>query len=147
MKVLCACFVYINLCTRIFSHTCVYMNLRICRDGGNGTCAGAEPTGNEFKWAECSLIIGTGYRVEVLDWSSMAQSDCEWALSLLAIWCLRLPRFESCIQQRKSNLSPVDSKITCLCQSININKNMHIAIVKCESPPSVKSRGLNYRSS
>ena len=35
-------------------------------------------------------------------WSSIAQSVCERAFSLLAICCLRLPNFESCIQQRKT---------------------------------------------
>ena len=35
-------------------------------------------------------------------WSPIAQSVCGWAFSLLAIWCLRLPSFESCIQQRKA---------------------------------------------
>ena len=30
-------------------------------------------------------------------WSSRAQSVSEWAFSLLAISCLRLPRFESCM--------------------------------------------------
>ena len=34
--------------------------------------------------------------------SSIAQLVCEWAFSLLAIRCLRLPRFESCIQQKKT---------------------------------------------
>ena len=62
-----------------------------------------KPTGGEVKWAECSLVIGTGYRVQVLAWSSIAQTVSEWAFSLLAIWflTLRLPSFESCIQQRK----------------------------------------------
>ena len=35
-------------------------------------------------------------------WSSIAQSVCEWVFSLLATRCLRLPRFESCIQQKKT---------------------------------------------
>ena len=46
-------------------------------------------------------IIGTGCRVQVLAWSSIAQSVCQRAFSLLAIWCLG-PGFESCIQQRKT---------------------------------------------
>ena len=37
-----------------------------------------------------------------LFWSLVAQSVCESAFRLLAIWCLRIPRFESCIQQRKT---------------------------------------------
>ena len=37
-----------------------------------------------------------------LAWSSIAQSVCEWACSLLAIRCLETSRFESCSQQRKT---------------------------------------------
>ena len=77
-----------------------------------------------IKWAECSLIIGTSYRAKVFAWSSTAQSVCEWAFSLLVIWCLRLLSFESCIQSaEETNLSPFDSKIACLYQSIKINNN------------------------
>ena len=36
-----------------------------------------------------------GYQVQVLAWSSRAQSVGEWAFSLLANWCLRLPSFGS----------------------------------------------------
>ena len=47
------------------------------------------PNGCGVEWAECSLIIGTGCRVQFLAWSSIAQSVCQRAFSLLAIWCLR----------------------------------------------------------
>ena len=58
----------------------------------------------------------------LLVWSSIAQSVCEWTFIPLAIWCLRLPRFESCIRQKKTTCHlPFDSKIGCLCQSIQIN--------------------------
>ena len=33
-------------------------------------------TSIETKWAECSLITGAGYRIQVLVWSSIAQSVC-----------------------------------------------------------------------
>ena len=59
-----------------------------------------KPIGSEVKWDECSLIIGTGCRV--FAWSSRSQSVCKWVFCLLAIWCLRIPSFESCIQQRKT---------------------------------------------
>ena len=63
-------------------------------------------------------------------WSSIAQSVCQWAFSLLEIQ-FRRPWFESCIQQRKKNLSPFDSKIACLCQSnIEINNNKQIESIK-----------------
>ena len=39
-----------------------------------------------------------------------------WAFSLLAIWCLRLARFESCIQQGRKLVS-FRFAITSLCQS------------------------------
>ena len=65
---------------------------------------------------------GTGCRVQVfLAWSSIAQSVCQWAFSLLAIWCLR-PSAE------EDNLSPFDSNIACLCQSIEINNNKHVCM-------------------
>ena len=46
-----------------------------------------------------------------------------WAVGLLAIWCLRLPRFESCIQQMKTT-RPLDLKIACLCQSLKIDNKI-----------------------
>ena len=66
--------------------------------------------------SECSLIIRMGCWVQVFPWSSIAQSVCKWAFSLLAIWFLRLPRFESCIQQRKTTVS-FRFEITPMCQS------------------------------
>ena len=60
------------------------------------------PNGSGVGWAECLLIIGTGCRVQVLAWSSIAQSVCQQAFSLLEIGFLRPSGFESCIQQRKT---------------------------------------------
>ena len=77
------------------------------------------------KWAECSLIIGTGCRVQVFAWSSIAQSVCQWAFSLLAIWCLG-PRVQILHSAEEHNLSPFDLNIACLCQSIEINNNKYI---------------------
>ena len=53
-----------------------------------------------------------------------AQLVCQRAFSLLDIRFLR-PWFESCIQQRKTTCPHFDSKIACLCQSIEID-NKHI---------------------
>ena len=85
-----------------------------------------KPTGSEIEWAECLLIIGTGYRVQVfIAWSSIVQSVCQQAFSLLANRCLR-----SWVRIRHSaeedNLSPFDSNIACLCQNIAINNNKHV---------------------
>ena len=81
-----------------------------------------KPTGCGVEWAECSLITGMGCRVQVLAWSSTAQSVWQRTFSLLANWGLRhwvwiLHSAE------EDNLSPFDSKIACLCQSIEINNN------------------------
>ena len=57
-----------------------------------------------FIFENCiTCIIPWGRAVAGFAWSSIAQSVCEWAFSLLAIWCLRLPNFESCIQQSKTS--------------------------------------------
>ena len=84
-----------------------------------------KPTASEVDWAECLLIIGTGCRVEVLAWSSIAQSVCQQAFSLLANRCLR-PWVRILHSAEEDNLSPFDSNIACLCQSIEINNNKYI---------------------
>ena len=86
-------------------------------------------TDSGVKWAECSLIIGTGCRVQVfIAWSSIAQSVCQWAFSLLAIWCLRPWWVRILLSAEEDNLSPFDSNIACLCQSIEINNNKHVCM-------------------
>ena len=85
-----------------------------------------KPTGSEVKWAECLLIIGTGCRVQVLAWSSIAQSVCQQAFSLLANRCLRT-WVRILHSAEEDNVSPFDSNIACLCQSIEIN-NKHVCI-------------------
>ena len=82
-------------------------------------------TDSGAKWAECSLIIGTSCRVQVFAWSSIAQSVCQRAFSLLAIWCLG-PRLQILHSAEEHNLSPFDLNIACLCQSIEINNNKYI---------------------
>ena len=84
-------------------------------------------TGSGVKWAECSLIMGTGCRVEVffLAWSSIFQSVCQRAFSLLAIWCLG-SRDHILPSAEEHNLSPFDLNIACLCQSIEINNNKYV---------------------
>ena len=59
-------------------------------------------------------------------WSSIAQSVCQRALSLLAIWCLRPWWVRILPSAEEDNLSPFDSNIACLCQSIEINNNKHV---------------------
>ena len=61
-----------------------------------------------------------------LAWSSIAQSVCQWAFSLLAIWCLRPWWVRILPSAEEDNLSPFDSNIACLCQSIEINNNRYV---------------------
>ena len=83
-------------------------------------------TGSRVERAECSLIIGTGCRVQLfLAWSSLAQSVCQRAFSLLAIWCLR-PWVWILHSTKEDNLSRFDSNIACLCQSTEINNTKHV---------------------
>ena len=105
-----------------------------------------KPISSEVKWAECSLITDTGCWVFV--WSSIAQSVCEWTFSLLAIWCLRPPRFESCIQQRKTTcLHSIRKSLACARPSKLTTTNVYITTARSDSQSAVKSRGLNARSS
>ena len=60
-----------------------------------------------------------------LAWSSIAQSVCQRAFSLLAIWCLR-SRVQILHSAEEHNLSPFDLNIAYLCQSIEINNNKYV---------------------
>ena len=67
-----------------------------------------------------------------LSWSSIAQSVCEWAFSLLAIWCLRLPIFESYIQQRtRKCLLSIRKPIACARASKLTTANMYVCMYVC----------------
>ena len=79
--------------------------------------------GSGVEWAECPLIIGMVYSVQVLAWSLIAQSVCQRAFGLLEIRFQR-PCVESCIQQ-EDYLSPFNSKIACLRPSIEMNNKKH----------------------
>ena len=79
-----------------------------------------------------------GCRVQVfLAWSSITQSVCQRAFSLLAIWCLG-PRVQILHSAEEHNLSPFDLNIACLCQSIEINNNIYIYIYIYIDKPVVK---------
>ena len=55
-----------------------------------------------------------------LAWSCIAQPICQWACSLLAIWFLK-PWVRILHSAEEDKLSPFDSNIACLCQSIEIS--------------------------
>ena len=68
--------------------------------------------------------------VQVFAWSSIAQSVCEWAFSMLAIWCPRLPRFESCILQRKTTyLLSIRKLLVCARASKLITTKLYVMII------------------
>ena len=70
----------------------------------------------------------TGCRVQVfIAWSSIAQSVCQRAFSLLANWCLG-PRVQILHSAEEHNLSSFDLNIACLCQSIEINNNKYVYV-------------------
>ena len=55
----------------------------------------------------------------------IAQSVCQRAFSLLAIWCLG-PWVPILHSAEEHNLSPFDLNIACLCQKIEINNNKYV---------------------
>ena len=72
------------------------------------------------EWAECSLVTGMGCEVQVFNLILDSSVGLRWPFSVLEIWSHRVWNLHSA---EEDNLSPFDSKITCLCQSIEINKN------------------------
>ena len=102
------------------------------------------PNGSGVRWAECLLIIGTGCRVQVFSLildssvglSAGIQSAEDWVSETL---CVRILH-----SAEEDNLSPFDSKIACLCQSIEINNNKYDITHRCtgtsESSRSVQCR-------
>ena len=87
-----------------------------------------KPTGSGFVWAECSLIIRTGCRVQVLSflaWSSIAQSVCQRAFNLLAIWCRR-PQVQILHSTEEDYLSPFDLNIACCARASKLTTNMYV---------------------
>ena len=65
-----------------------------------------------------------------LAWSSIAQSVCQQAFSLLVNRYLR-PWVRILPSAEVDNLSPFDSNIACLCQSIEINNNKYVCMYVC----------------
>ena len=77
------------------------------------------------RWAECTLVIETGYRIQVFfTWSSMAQSVCGRAFCLLAIQCLLRRRPDSNPGLTRGKLS-FRIELTSLCQSIKGKNNRY----------------------
>ena len=71
------------------------------------------------------IYIWDGLSSSSLVWSSIAQSVCQQAFSLLVNRYLR-PWVRILPSAEEDNSSPLDSNIACLCQSIEINNNKHV---------------------
>ena len=99
-----------------------------------------KPTCNGVERAECTLIMGTGCRVQVLACSSIAQLVCQRRFGVCDTG------FESCIQQRKTTcLLSIRKSLVCDRASKLTTINMYIARAICESKPVEGSSGLIAR--
>ena len=79
-----------------------------------------------------------------LAWSSIAQSVCQQAFSLLKIGFERPSGFESCIQQRKTTcLLSIRKSLACSRALKWTTTNMCLARARCECQMAVGSVGLN----
>ena len=87
-------------------------------------------TDSGVKWAECSLIIGTGCGVQVfsliLDSSVGLSASIQSAGNLVSGTPVQILH-----SAEEHNLSPFDLNIACLCQSIEINNNKYIHLTMC----------------
>ena len=83
-------YVYVYVCVYVYVHVYVYVYVYV------------------YVWyRQCQMRKPTDQGAGLsssrfLAWSSIARPVCQRTFGLLAIWCLGLPRFESCIQQRKT---------------------------------------------
>ena len=58
------------------------------------------------------------------NWDDIKHYICKWLHKY--IWCLRPWWVRILLSAEEDNLSPFDSNIACLCQSIEINNNKHV---------------------
>ena len=82
-------------------------------------------TESGVKWAECSLIIGTGCRVQIF--SLILDSSVGLSASIQSAGDLVSGTRVSILHSAEEhNLSPFDLNIACLRQSIEINNNKYV---------------------
>ena len=79
----------------------------------------------------------------VLAWSWIAQSVCQRVFSLLAIWCLR-PWVRILHAAEEDDMSPSNSNITYMCQSIEIYNNKQCQHDNHPRPSQTKGGNNNY---
>ena len=80
------------------------------------------PNGSGVRWAECLLIIGTGCRVQVFFSLTLDSSvGLSAGIQSAGDWVSETPLGSNPAFSRGRQLVSFDSKIACLCQSIEIN--------------------------
>ena len=77
--------------------------------------------GSGVRWAECLLIMGTGCRVQVFSLILDSSVGLSAGIQSAEDWVSETPWVRILLSAEEDNLSPFDSKIACLCQSIEIN--------------------------
>ena len=125
-------------------HVCMYVYMYVCMYGFEyclpvpehrnylqQTCISPEPGANaKWLWGRMGWMLADHRdglsSSSFLAWSLIAQSVCQRAFSLLAIWCLRPWWVRILLSAEEDILSPFDSNIACLCQSIEISYNKHV---------------------
>ena len=83
------------------------------------------PNGSGVRWAECLLIIGTGCRVQVFSLILDSSVGLSAGIQSAEDWVSETPWVRILLSAEEDKLSPFDSKIACLCQSIEINNNKY----------------------
>ena len=89
------------------------------------------PNGSGVRWTECLLIIGTGCRVQVFSLILDSSVGLSAGIQSAEYWVSETPWVRILLSAEKDNLSPLDSKIACLCQSIEINNNKYVCMYVC----------------
>ena len=124
--------VCVYVCMDACMHVCMYVCMYdVCMYVCMYVCIQSQvrmPNGSGVRWAECLLIIGTSCRVQVFSLildnsvalSAGIQSAEDWVSETLWVRILH--------SAEEDNLSPFDSKIACLCQSIEINNNKYVCM-------------------
>ena len=83
---------------------------------------------SEVQWAECSLIIGMDCRVQVFSLILDSLVGLSAGIQSAGDSVPETLWFRILHTAEEDNLSPFNSKIACLCQSIEINSNTYVCM-------------------
>ena len=85
-----------------------------------------KPIGSEVKWAECSLIIGTGCWVQVFSLNLDNSVGLWLGIQSAGELASQISQLRILHSAEEDNLSPFDSKIAYLYQSTDIDNNKYL---------------------